>query len=243
MPKQARQREGSPSQGDGSPALRASFSALTSAASTADRVHQALKTTIETKELEPGVRLAEESLADIFQVSRTPIREALVRLEAEGLANRDKHGSLFVSQITVDQIVELYVVREALDGATARLAARHADSFEIQKLQRINSRMASASDAGRFQEMAELNIQFHTVLASASRNLMLASFVEQIHRFVKRFQTTTFEHGDRSGVAVAEHAALIEAIEERDPELAEARAREHMRGALEVRITMESLAD
>lgn len=220
--------------------LQDRFDSLTSSRSNADRVYQALKGSIENNELRPGVRLAEEVVAEALQVSRTPVREALVRLEAEALVTRDSHGSLSVSQITVEQIVELYVVREALDGAAARLAAKYADAFAIQKLERINARMEDAAADRRFGEMADLNIQFHSVLAEASRNRMLATFIDQIHRFVKRFQTTTFEHGQRGAVAVAEHTALIEAIRQRDSHRAEAVAREHMRQALDVRIIMES---
>jgi len=225
---------------DATASLRKSFLGLAESGSTAARVHRVLTVAIENGDLTSGTRLAEESLAGVFAVSRTPIREALVRLEVEALAERDRHGSLFVSGITVDQIIEVYVVREALDGAAARLAAGHADLLDLQQLHHINDNLVDAARDGRYDEMAEMNIEFHAVLARASKNLILQSFITQIHSFVRRFQTTTFSYPERAITAVTEHEAILAALENRDGGSAESLARDHMRRALDVRILIEA---
>jgi len=220
--------------------MRAIFVEAGPEGSTADRVHLVLTSAIERGGLEPGTRLAEETLAKAFSVSRTPIREALVRLEAEGLADRDRHGRLFVGGITVDQIVEVYAVREALDGAAARLAAAHADPLDLQRLRRVNEEMVEAAREGRYENMAEMNIEFHSLLARAGKNLMLVSFIGQIHSFVRRFDSTTFTYSERAVSAVTEHEAILAALERHDGSAAESLARDHMRKALDVRILMEA---
>lgn len=220
--------------------MRESFEDLPSGGSAADRVHRVLRAAIERGELSSSARLAEESLAEVFSVSRTPIREALVRLEVEGLAERDRQGSLLVSGITVDQIIEVYVVREALDGAAARLAASHADPLDLQRLRRVNEEMVEAAREGRYDDMAEMNIEFHSLLVRAGKNLMLVSFIAQIHSFVKRFDSTTFTYPERAISAVTEHEAILKAVEQHDGGAAESLARDHMRRALDVRILMEA---
>lgn len=219
--------------------LREYFVSLGKASSTAERVYTAVVYGIETGRLRPPNRLAEESLAEVFGVSRTPVREALVRLEAENLVDRDRYG-LYVNEITANQIIELYVIREALDGVAARLATRYFQPLDVQQLRRINERMRAAAEAGEYDEMAALNIEFHTVLARASKNQMVQRFVDQVHGWVRRFRTTTFAYPDRALKAVAEHDELLAAIEGRREEDAERLAREHMRQAVEIRIKIEA---
>lgn len=219
--------------------LKAALQRRLGQGSSADAVHDALVEGIENGWLVPGTRLGEVYLAGVFSVSRTPIREALMRLEAEHLVERDRHRGLVVSRVTVEQIIEIYVVREALDGAAARLAASSALTLDIEELTQINDRLDGAARARRFAAMAELNVQFHLILARASRNEMLLRFTEQLYRFVRRFETTTFSHPGRAESALAEHRELIDALRRRDPAGAERIAREHMRRALDVRIKLE----
>jgi DNA-binding GntR family transcriptional regulator len=206
--------------------------------STSDAIHAALAEGIENGDLQPGTRLDEASLAGLFSVSRTPIREALMRLEAQHLAERDGR-SLVVGEISVEQIIELYAVREALDGAAARLAATNAQPIDLVELESINQRLRQLGEAGRADDMVQLNVHFHTVLARASRNEMLQRFVGQVHSVVRRFGTTTFSRPGRAVEAVAEHVALLEALREHNADLAERLARQHMRKALDVRIALE----
>jgi DNA-binding GntR family transcriptional regulator len=221
-------------------AIRTEFERQAGSGSITDAVHGTVKTSIERGWMQPGLRLGEEYLADLFEVSRTPVREALMRLEVEHLAVRDRHRGLAVAQISVEQIVELYVIREALDGVAARQTATHGSTLDQVRLEQLNRSMSEAAEAGDYGQMAELNIEFHSMLARASRNEMLERFIDQVHGWVRRFETTTFAYPGRASEAVAEHEALIVALKARLPEESERLAREHMRNAMSVRIELES---
>lgn len=208
--------------------------------STADAVHGAVAESIESGWMLPGARLGEEYLAGLFSVSRTPVREALMRLEAEGLADRNRYRGLVVARITSTEIVELYVVREALDGAAAQLAATQAQALELNQMDQVNRAMREAASEERYEDMADMNLDFHALLAQASHNQMLQRFIEQTHRWVRRFTTTTFAFPGRSPEALDEHDQLIAAIRGRDSAEAERVARAHMRRAMDIRIELES---
>ncbi|MDA8317017.1 MAG: GntR family transcriptional regulator [Actinomycetota bacterium] len=129
-------------------------------------------------------RRGEEELTALFRISRTPIREALMRLEAERLATRTRRG-LAVSAITAEEIIEVYEIREALDGVAARLAARFRTDADLTELRSLHELMSDAAVRGDVRRMARLNVDFHRVLARAARNGMLLSFVDSIHKWVK----------------------------------------------------------
>jgi DNA-binding GntR family transcriptional regulator len=206
--------------------------------STADAIHDAVSEGILSRLLAPGRRLGEERLAALFSVSRTPVREALMRLESENLVSRNRRSGLVVADVSAEQILEVYAIREALDGLAARQAASFHSPVDIAALERINDQMAQAADEGAWARMATLNVEFHTALARASRNELLQRFIDQVHQAVRRFSRTTFAEPGRAEHAVDEHQAIIEALRVQDPDAAEAAARRHMHNALSVRMTM-----
>jgi DNA-binding GntR family transcriptional regulator len=205
---------------------------------TSDMVYAVLHEAILSGVLSPGQRLREESFAALFSVSRTPVREALVRLEATGVAHRVPRRGLIVGQITPQEIVEVYVVRESIDGLAAYLAAQHATSGDIARLASINDEFARAAERGDAKEMARLNLEFHTAVAVAARNSLLLRFLEHIHHLVRRFPGTTFQHPGRATSAVEEHEHLIAAIRAGDAERARQIASTSMATARRIRITM-----
>jgi DNA-binding GntR family transcriptional regulator len=207
--------------------------------STADAIHDAVAEGILSRVLPPGWRLGEERLASLFSVSRTPVREALMRLESESLAARNRRSGLVVANVSAEQILEIYVIREALDGIAARQAAHFNSPVDIAALVRINDALAAAAAEGAYERMASLNVEFHTALARASRNEMLQRFIDQVHQAVRRFQRTTFSEAGRADEAVREHIAIIEAVKKQDESAAEEAARRHMQHALTVRMAME----
>lgn len=210
--------------------------------SSADAAYRTLSDAITVGIVPAGQPLREEELAAVFDISRTPIREALMRLEGERLATRSRRG-LVVSTISAEEIVEVYEIREALDGVAARLAARFrtdADLAELRSLQRLMSDAAVRGDAKR---MARLNVEFHRVLARATRNGMLLDFVDSIHKWVLRFHSTTFEYAGRRSEALVEHGRIIEAVAAGDADTAEAVAKDHMRRARLIRIEMQARSD
>jgi DNA-binding GntR family transcriptional regulator len=206
----------------------------------ADAVYDALREAIVGKRLSPGDRLAEEQLAKQFGVSRTPVREALLRLETEQFATRVARRGLVVRPIPEREVLEVYAVRAALDGLAASLAAEQATPPDRAQLRWMHQQIADAAVESDFARMADLNIQFHEAICGAAHNGMLVLFMRQIHDWVRRFaeSDTTFAIPGRAVEAVAEHGELIAAIEAGDVDRAGQLAREHMNRAREARINM-----
>ncbi|MGH9173253.1 MAG: GntR family transcriptional regulator [Vicinamibacterales bacterium] len=210
---------------------------------TSDMAYQVVQEAIVTWLLPPGQRLGEEQLARLFDVSRTPIREAILRLEAEHLAVRVPRKGLVVGEVTPQQIVDVYLVRGALDGMAAFLAAERATPADVTRLQWIHAsfaRAAAAQAAGldELAALAEINLQFHEAIASMSHNVVLLNHVNQIHSLVRRFRATTFSESGRPAASVIEHERIIEAIANHDAGCARELAEQHMAIARQIRIRM-----
>jgi DNA-binding GntR family transcriptional regulator len=186
----------------------------------------------------PGERLGEEQLAKLFERSRTPVREAILRLESEGLTERSNRRGFVVGRITREEVLEVYAVRGALDALAARLAAHGILPAELDQLRWLNSQLRDAAAKGDFARMLELNMEFHEAICRAGRNALLLQFMRQIHDWVRRFPQSTFTVKGRAAAANDEHDELIAALEARNAELAEQLARQHMERALQVRIAM-----
>lgn len=188
----------------------------------------------------PGDRLVESELAERFGVSRTPIREALQRLETQSLLTRDGR-SLIVASLTHSQLAELYVVRAELEGLAASLAAQHATPEEIRVL-----RDMVEEDRARLDDHAALarsNRRFHKQLHLASHNRYLVQQLDLVHRTMALLATTSLAAEGRSEVAVAEHDAIVSALEDRDRNAALATLKTHISKAFETRLKLDSGAD
>lgn len=203
-----------------------------------DMVYQVLREALITGILPPGQRLGEEHLARMFEVSRTPVREALFRLEAEGFAERIPRRGLVASQITPQEIIDVYVVRESMDGLAAKLAALHASAADVSTLVCLNTEFAQAVETRDLDRLVILNLRFHEALAAASQNAFLLDMIKQIHHRVRRFPSTTFTRPGRGLLAVEEHRMIVEAIEKHDAVTARRVAADHMAAARQIRIDM-----
>ncbi|MDE3100676.1 MAG: GntR family transcriptional regulator [Chloroflexota bacterium] len=210
----------------------------TAASSASEAVYDALREGILHAELPPGARLGEEELARRFGVSRTPVREALLRLEADRLATRAPRRGYVVQRITAGEVLEVYAVRQVIDGLSARLAAVAALPAHVVHLRWLNDELRSAERSGDAKRTAEVNVTFHEFIAEAAGNEYLLRFVREIHDSVRRFPGTTLTWGRRGSAAYQEHKDLIAAIDAHDPDRAERTAREHMAKALDARIAM-----
>lgn len=227
-----------PKSGHEESALRALWQAHAGSGAAADAAYATLREAILQGYLRPGDRLPEEQLAREFGVSRTPIREAIFRLEAEHFAIRVVRRGLVVRTISEEQVLEVYTVRAALDRLAASLAAEHATVPERARLHWLNEQIHVAGERAQRADMIELNIQFHEALSEAAHNSMLLHFVREIHNWVRRYEEATFSAPARPGVNVAEHRAIIEAIDRGDAESAGRLAAEHLNSAREARIAM-----
>ncbi|WP_226626884.1 GntR family transcriptional regulator [Alloyangia pacifica] len=185
----------------------------------------------------PGDRLVESELAERFGVSRTPIREALQRLETQSLLARDGR-SLIVASLDHNQMAELYVVRTELEGLAARLAARHATEEEVKVLRdMIEEDRALLNDPAA---LARANRRFHRMIQLASHNRYLVQQLDLVHRSMALMATTSLAAEGRGTNALAEHAAIVDAIARRDEEAADKALREHISVAFVTRLKLDS---
>ena len=192
---------------------------------------------IDTGIYRPGDRLVESELAERFGVSRTPIREALQRLETQSLLTRDGR-SLIVASLDHNQLSELYVVRAELEGLAARLAARHATAEEA----RVLRDMVEADQAllGNPKGLARANRRFHKQIHLASHNRFLVQQLDLVHRSMALLATTSLAAEGRGEDALQEHDAIVSAIEARDGEAASEALRTHISKAFVTRLKLDS---
>lgn len=185
----------------------------------------------------PGDRLVESELADRFGVSRTPVREALQRLETQSMLARDGR-SLIVASLDHNQLAELYVVRAELEGLAARLAAQHASTEEIRVLR------AMAEDDRRLlgdpPALSRANRRFHKQIHLASHNRYLVQQLDLVHRSMALLASTSLAAEGRDEAALAEHDAIIAAIAARDGQSAYEALRTHISRAFETRLKIDA---
>lgn len=187
----------------------------------------------------PGDRLVESELADRFGVSRTPIREALQRLETQSLLARDGR-SLIVASLDHNQMAELYIVRRELEGLAARLAARHATPEEVRLLRdMVTSDNALMDDPAA---LARANRRFHKQIHLASHNRYLVQQLDLVHRTMALMATTSLAAHGRPKIAQEEHDAIVTAIENRDEEAAGKALRDHISIAFMTRLQQDAEA-
>lgn len=185
----------------------------------------------------PGDRLVESDLAERFGVSRTPIREALQRLETQSLLARDGR-SLIVASLDHNQLAELYVVRAELEGLAANLAARHATDEEVRVLRdMVRDDRALLNDP---QAMARANRRFHKQIHLASHNRFLVQQLDLVHRSMALMATTSLAALGRPEDALKEHDAIVSAIEARDAAAAGEALKAHISKAFVTRLKLDS---
>jgi len=181
----------------------------------------------------PGSRLVESELAEQFGVSRTPIREALQRLETQSLLTRDGR-SLIVASLDHNQMAELYVVRTELEGLAARLAAQHASEEEVDVLQQmVGADRMRISDA---TALSRSNKRFHKQLHLASHNRFLVQQLDLVYRSMALLATTSLAVEGRGPVALDEHQTIVTAISVRDGTAAYKAVKQHLSQAFITRL-------
>lgn len=206
----------------------------------AERAFQRLSKDIQEGRLTPGMRMVELEIAKRLEMSRTPIREALRRLEETGLIAQAPHRGLVVASLDLQAVNELYEMREVLEGTAAELAARHASGLEIAALERMVERVPPA-DADP-AVLAEQNRAFHALIYHASHNRYLLRSLNGLSNALVLLGPTTFQAPNRGLTAHAEHEGIVRGIAARDPKVAGACARAHIRSAHLVRVSMMTTA-
>ena len=203
---------------------------------TAREVYDELRQQILGGALPAGRTLVENSVAEQLDVSRTPVREALRRLEQDGLVERAGRG-MRVVQRSPEQILEIYEVRVILEAAAARMAADRRTDFDIRRLRAIHEQMRqlATDDAA---ERVRLNNAFHEALWQASHNGTLVDFITRLLLQLRPYPQTTLTAPGRWELIVEEHQELITAIEDRRTADAAEIATGHMTQARDIRLRM-----
>lgn len=195
-----------------------------------EMVFESLREAIILGRLTPGERLMEIQLAEEMGVSRTPVREAIRKLELEGFVVMVPRKGAYVAGISVKDIVDVFEVRAAMEGLAAGLAAERITSDEMDHLERslIKINVSSGDD---IDAIVEGDVSFHDIIYSASRNQRLVQIITQLQEHLLRFRMTSLSQPGRTKIALDEHKAIVEAICDRNVELAQTLAREHIENA------------
>jgi DNA-binding GntR family transcriptional regulator len=202
--------------------------------STPTPIYQKLLAAIENGDLRPGDRLLETDLAQRFGVSRTPIREAIRRLETDGLVAHKPRVGAMIRVLAQQEIVELYEMRIVLEATAAQMAAKHTSKAEIHTLKTLNAQMMQvATDP---YKVAMLNRKFHGCILSAARNRFLAQSHNSLSHALVLLGKTTLESSERVKDVVSQHDAIVEALKSGQPETAAKLMRTHMEASLEHRL-------
>ena len=202
-----------------------------------DDAYSMILAAIEAGTYRPGDRLVESELAERFGVSRTPVREALQRLETQAMLVRDGR-SLIVASLDHNQLAELYTVRAELEALAGRLAARHASPEEVRVLAQIVAE--DQANMGDPDALARTNRRFHRQIHLASHNRFLLQQLDLVHRSMALMARTSLAAEGRSETAVVEHKDIFEAIAAGDGAAADAALRQHISMAWETWLKLEA---
>jgi DNA-binding GntR family transcriptional regulator len=199
-----------------------------------EAAYEALTTMIRTRQILPGDFVSENSVARDLAMSRTPVREAIRRLAQEGALVVLPNRGVVVARLTVEDLEEIYQVREVLEGLASRNAAIRATPETIAQLGSLIERMRGTVQPDGEDSFSALDLEFHAAIAGASGNSRLENLLAGMRtaNAAAHFRPDFRPHNPRIGKSVEEHAGIFAAIRDRDPETAEQLARAHSRAAV-----------
>jgi DNA-binding GntR family transcriptional regulator len=198
-----------------------------------DRIYDALKESIAGMNIYEGtgeLRLDERQLADDLGVSRTPVREAIARLEQEGLVRIVPRRGVFVARKTKREIVEMITVWAALESMAARLITTQARDEEIASLRMVFTTTDGDPAQANIDEYSAMNIRFHQAIIRLSKSQLIESMTETLFIHMRAIRERTIGENNRMQRSIIDHMNIIKALEARDAELAERLSREHTLG-------------
>jgi DNA-binding GntR family transcriptional regulator len=204
--------------------------------STTDAVTDALREAILDGTIPPSTWLREEDLSREFVVSRTPIRESLRRLADENLVTRTANRGSVVQALTLEEVLGVYMVREALEGLAVHTAVVRMPDGMLKELLSVHQASVEAYEANDPILTNHLHLEFHRIIRNATGNTLLIRFLGQVENAVRRAGVSPYRDPKRLEENAAEHLQLIEAIASGDADAAKAAAMQHMRRAREARV-------
>lgn len=195
-----------------------------------DHIYEVLKASIMELDIyapDANLRMDERTLAEQLGISRTPIREAIMRLEQEGFVEIQARRGVFIKRKSLDEVLEMITVWAALESMAARLACAEATDREIACLRRLQTQFTQRTAKAHLDEYSEANIAFHLEILKLSKCGMLQKIAEGLFTHLKAVRRKGLEDAARADRSVTDHMAIIEAIEARDADRAGELVREH----------------
>lgn len=194
----------------------------------ADRLRKALEDEIVTGRLAPGTRLDEVSLATRFEVSRTPIREALNQLSTSGLIEMRPRRGAIVTPVTTEDLLEMFETMAEMEAVCGRLATRRMSEDERRDLVSVHESCRHAAETGDIELYYDHNVRFHRVIYMGSHNQFLANEVRQLRRRLQAYRRLQLRVRGRLAGSFGEHESIVDAILSGDEEKAAEALRAHV---------------
>ena len=195
-----------------------------------DHIYEVLKDAITGMNIyapDADLRLEERKMADQLGISRTPIREALARLEQEGFVDIQPRKGVFIKRKSLEEVLEMITVWAALESMAARLVTTNASDVEIGSLRRMVVDYSTSDPQAHMDEYSESNIRFHQRILELSKCSMLKSIADGLFLHMRAIRARAMAEGDRASRSVVDHIHIIEALERRDADLSSDMVREH----------------
>ena len=192
-------------------------------------VCETLRDAIRKGVLKPGERLMEIQLAEELGVSRTPVREAIRKLELEGYVIMMPRRGTYVANLSIRDVNEVFEIRTSLDSLASGLAAERITDDELERLQRLLVIIGGYVEANDMDKIVETDTEFHDLLYQASRNTRLVGIIFNLREQLTRFRTTSMSFPGRLKATLEEHRRIVEAIAQGDVKEAQQAAEDHMR--------------
>lgn len=194
----------------------------------ADIVYEKLKSFIIVGNFLPGERISERKLSEHMGISTTTIKRALNRLNVEGLVEIRPRKGTYVSQFYLSSIEEIGIIRAALEGITAKLAAAKVTEEELAELRRQIGFMEMYTESGDVDKLIEANAGFHSMIREIASNLYISQLIKIVHSFDTTVRRRALTDPEEAGRGINEHRAIFQAIADRNGDLAEGLIKEHI---------------
>jgi DNA-binding GntR family transcriptional regulator len=195
--------------------------------------YDAIKEAILSFRLKPGQSLVESDLANQLAISKTPVRDALMKLQQEGLVEKIPYTGTYVAEINRQNLIDIFQIRSVLEGLATRIATNNLNETEISKLQIIIDGHAVSATNNDITAASKYNAQFHDAIIQISTNKWLAQILSNFDDHLKRYRILSNYQSDRLKKSVEEHQAVLNAMAHKDPDSAEDLMRSHLLSALE----------
>ncbi len=203
--------------------------------------YDSIKNAIIQFQLVPGQSLVESDLASMLGISKTPVRDALLRLEREGLVKKVAYKGTYVAEITIKGIADIFMIRAQLESLAARLACGRLDEQDIAEAQKYINLMDELIQKGDIKEASANNTHFHDLIISKADSEWLCQILSNLDDHLKRYRILSNYQSGRLKKSLHEHQLVLDAIVKKDPDYAESLMKQHIISVLEDLETQDDL--